>query len=73
MSEEATTLLKLASHCIMRKLPIIVFCNVAMNLLLYDIIILMLFMHHNKLEYVEQMHIQSFSTKLMCHVHTVAG
>ena len=42
----------------MRRLPIVVFGSVAVNLLLYDIIILMPFMHHNKLECVEQMHIQ---------------
>ena len=58
MSEEATTLLKLASHWIMRRLLIVVFCSVAINLWLYNVIILIHFMHHNKLEYVEQMHIQ---------------
>ena len=34
------------------------------NLLLYDKIILMLFMHHSKLEYVEQMHIMSLPINL---------
>ena len=43
----------------MRSLPIILLCSVVINLLLYDKIILMSFMHHSKLEYVEQMHIMS--------------
>ena len=50
MSKEAITLMKLASYWIMR-LRIVVFCSVAINLLLYDVIILMPFMPHNKLEY----------------------
>ena len=43
----------------MSRLPIVVLCSVVINLLLYDKIILMPFMHRNKLEYVEQMHIMS--------------
>ena len=43
----------------MRELPIVLLCSVVINLLLYDKIILMPFMHHSKLEYVEQMHIMS--------------
>ena len=43
----------------MSRLPIVVLCSVVINLLLYDKIILMPFMHHSKLENVEQMHIMS--------------
>ena len=42
-----------------RYLYIVVLCSVALNVLLYDKIILTSFMHHSKLEYVEQMHIMS--------------
>ena len=42
-----------------RYLYIVVLCSVAINLWLYDKIILMPFMHYSKLEYAEQMHIMS--------------
>ena len=56
--------LKLASHWIMRRLSIVLLCSVVIYLLLYDKIIFMLFMHHSKLEYVEQMHIMSLPINL---------
>ena len=59
----------------MRKLPIVVLCSVVTNLLLYDKIILMPFMHHSKLEYVVQMHIMSLPIILHqtdVSIHTVA-